>query len=127
MPRSVLLQLARDSIEEVLEMQRTIDKASLLKEHPLLKQKIATRINLYIGHELRGSSHSQSPNSSLIEDIIINAKKSAFEDTNFTPITTSQYLNCEVEVLLSTPNGVISEKDPCIMQTYEENLQKSSQ
>lgn len=116
MPRSVLLQLARDSIAEVLEMQRTIDISSLLQEHPLLEQKIATRVNLYINHELRGSSHSQDPNRSLIEDIIINAKKSAFEDKNFSPITTSEYLNCEIELLLSTADGLISEKDPSIIK-----------
>ena len=116
MPRSVLLQLARDSIAEVLEMQRSIDTKTLLKEHPLLQQKIATRVNLYINHELRGSSYSKDPDRSLIEDIIINAKKSAFEDVNFSPITTSEYLHCEIELLLSTPDGLISEKDPSIIK-----------
>ena len=56
MSRSVLLQLARDSIQEVLEAQRTIDRESILNEHPLLKEKIATTINLYIKNELRGTS-----------------------------------------------------------------------
>lgn len=116
MPRSVLLQLARDSIAEVLEMQRTIDKHSLIEEHPLLNQKIATRINLYLENELRGSAYSQSSDLTLIDDIIINAKKSAFEDENFSPISTSEYLSCEVELILSTPDGVISEKDPAILK-----------
>ncbi|MFT5659851.1 MAG: AMMECR1 domain-containing protein [Sulfurimonas sp.] len=123
MPRSVLLQLARDSIAEVLEMQRTIDKSFLLQEHPLLEQKIATRVNLYIDHELRGSAYSENPNRSLIEDIIINAKKSAFEDENFSPITTSEYLSCEIELLLSTVDGVISEKDPSIIKVNTHKLE----
>ena len=123
MARSVLLQLARDSIAEVLEMRRTINKPSLLKEHPLLQQKIATRVNLYIDHELRGSSYSENPSRSLIEDIILNAKKSAFEDENFSPITTSEYLSCEIELLLSTPDGVISEKDPSIIQDNSHKLE----
>ncbi|MBC8238654.1 MAG: AMMECR1 domain-containing protein, partial [Helicobacteraceae bacterium] len=46
MSRSVLLQLTRDSIAEVLEMQRTIDRDALIQEHPLLNQKIATQVNL---------------------------------------------------------------------------------
>lgn len=123
MSRSVLLQLARDSIAEVLEMQRTINKKSLIQEHPLLEQKIATKINLYIDNELRGSAYSENPQLSLVDDIIINAKKSAFEDDNFPPITTSEYLNCEIELLLSTPDGVMSEKDPSILKTNVHKLE----
>ena len=123
MPRSVLLQLARDSIAEVLEMQRTIDKDVLIQEHPLLNQKIATQVNLYLDNELRGSALSVSPNLSLIDDIIINAKKSAFEDENFSPITTSEYLSCEIELLLTTQDGVISEKDPSILKNNSHKLE----
>ena len=116
MSRSVLLQLARDSIAEVLEAQRTIDKNILIKEHPLLEQKIATKVNIYLGNELRGSAHSNEAHLSLIEDIILNAKRCAFEDTNFTPISTSEYLNCTIELLLTTPDGVISETDVPILK-----------
>ena len=123
MSRSVLLQLARDSIAEVLEMQRTIDKNTLIKEHPLLEQKIATKVNLYIDNELRGCAYSQSPNLSLIDDIIINAKRSAFEDENFTPISTSEYLSCEVELLLTTPDGILCEKDPAILKENKYKLE----
>lgn len=123
MPRSVLLQLARDSIAEVLEMQRTIKKDELIQEHPLLNHKIATQVNLYLDNELRGSALSQNPNLSLIDDIIINAKKSAFEDENFSPITTSEYLSCEIELLLRTDDGVISEKDPSILKNNSHKLE----
>ncbi|MCD6433444.1 MAG: AMMECR1 domain-containing protein [Sulfurimonas sp.] len=116
MSRSVLLQLARDSIAEVFEAQRTIDKNALLNQHPLLNEKIVTTVNLYINNELRGSSKTISASDSLLEDIVRNAKKSAFEDKNFTPLTTSEYLSCEIELLLTTPDGVISEKDPAILK-----------
>ncbi len=122
MSRSVLLQLARDSIAEVLEAQRTIDKKALLEEHPLLGEKIATTVNIYIENELRGSSKTTSAVDSLIDDIVRNAKRSAFEDRNFSPISTSEYLSCEVELLLSTPDGIISEKDPAILKTHTFNL-----
>ena len=118
MSRSVLIQLARDSIQEVLEARKIIDKQTLVNEHPLLNEKISTTVNLYIKNELRGSSSSTSNEGSLIDEIILHAKKSAFEDKNFTPITTSQYLNCEVELLLATPDGVISERDPSILSTH---------
>ena len=121
MSRSVLIQLARDSIQEVLEARKTIDKKALLNEHPLLNEKISATVNLYLQNELRGSSSSTSNEDSLIDEIILHAKKSAFEDKNFTPITTSQYLNCEVELLLTTPDGVISERDPSILSTHTAN------
>ncbi|MDY0121319.1 MAG: AMMECR1 domain-containing protein [Sulfurimonas sp.] len=117
MSRSVLLQLARDSIQEVLEAKRTIAKEQLLSEHPLLGEKITSTLNLYLDNELRGSCSSQSAQKSLLEDIICNAKKAAFEDPNFSPITTSEYLACELELLLDTPDGVISQRDPAILQT----------
>jgi len=114
--RSVLLQLARDSIHEVFEAKRSINKQALLQEHPLLNEKIPTSVNIYLDDELRGSYTSNEPSKSLIEDIIHNAKKSAFEDKNFTPLSTSEYLSCEIELKLSTTDGVISEKDPAILK-----------
>jgi len=74
MSRSVLLQITRDSIAEVFEAQRTIKKQELLIEHPLLNEKIATRVNIYLEDELRGSSHSADARLNLLEDIIKNAK-----------------------------------------------------
>ena len=115
MSRSVLLQLARDSIQEVLEAQRSIDKSTLLNKHPLLNEQISTTVNLYIDKKLRGTHKSQIATKSLLEDVVYNAKKSAFEDKNFQAITTSEYLNCEIEILIDTPDGVLSEKDPAIL------------
>jgi AMMECR1 domain-containing protein len=97
-------------------MKRTIDKSALLNEHPLLNEKIATTVNIYISDELRGSFTSKEATKSLLEDIVYNAKKSAFEDKSFTPLTTSEYLSCEIELLLNTPDGVMSEKDPAILK-----------
>lgn len=116
MSRSILLQLARDSIAEVLQAQRTIDAKTLLEEHPLLGEKIPTTVNLYIENELRGSSKTLDSSQTLLASIVKNAKKSAFEDKNFNPISTSEYLDCEVEILLTTPDGVIGERDPALIK-----------
>lgn len=116
MSRSVLIQLARNSIEEVFQAQRSIDKKSLLQEHPLLEQSIATKVNIYFENELRGTAQTQNPTSNLLEDIIKNAKKSAFEDPSFSPLTTREYLSCEIELFLTTPDGVISERDDPIIK-----------
>jgi len=115
MGRSVLLQLARDSIEEVFLAQNSIDKNTLTTEYPLLSQNIKTTTNLYLNNKLRGK-YKNERELTLIDAIIIGAKKAAFEDVNFTPLTTSEYLSCEIELILDTPEGVLSEKDSPILK-----------
>jgi len=118
MSRSVLLQLARDSIQEVLEAQRNIDKESLFVKQPLLKEPISVTVNIYIEDELRGTSKTEEMPTTLLEEIVRHAKKAVFEDVNYSPLTSSEYLSCEVELLLQTPDGVIGERDPSILKTH---------
>lgn len=115
MSRSVLLQLSRDSIQEVLQAQNSIDKKALLNKHPLLQQNVKTTVNIYLNNELRGSYESENT-LALADAIIIAAKKAAFEDAQFSPLTTSEYLHCEIELILDTPEGIISQKDPAILK-----------
>lgn len=119
MARSILLQLARDSIEEVFQAQITIDRAVLLQEHPLLNEPIPTTLNLYRDKELKGSYSSQNDSASLLSNIILCAKKAAFEDEKSEILTTSEYLHCEVELLLHTPDEEMSEIDPAIINTHK--------
>lgn len=115
MSRSVLLQLARDSIQEVIEAQNTINDQELLSLHPLLQEKVPTFLKIFIDEELRGSC-SYNGNNSLLENVKIAAKKAAFEDKNFTPLTTSEYLHCTIEITLETPQGAISQKDEPLLK-----------
>jgi AMMECR1 domain-containing protein len=115
MSRSVLLQLARNSIEEVLQAQNTIDKKKLIEEHPLLNEKIATEVKIYLNNELRASYISNN-NKSLLYNIIIGSKKAAFQDSSSTPITTAEYLSCEIELSLETPDGVIKQRDEALVK-----------
>jgi len=118
MARSVLLQAARDSIEEVLQAQNSINKQALIQEHPLLAQNISVVVNLFIDEELKGTHSTTDSSTSLIHNIIIGAKKAAFEDLTNSAISTSQYLHCEIELILKTPDGEISEKDPSILKNH---------
>jgi len=113
MSRSVLLQLARDSIQEVLEAQRTIDTSALLKQHPLLNENINLSVNIFIEDKLKASYSTQTSHTSLINNIIIGAKKAAFESGEV--ITTSEYLHSEIELILDTPDGKISQRDEAII------------
>ncbi|HIP20156.1 MAG TPA: AMMECR1 domain-containing protein [Sulfurimonas sp.] len=114
MSRSVLLQLARESIEEVFHAKVSIDRTALLKRHPLLNEKIQTTINLFINKEFKGTYATQNSKESLINNIILCAKKAAFENET-TILTTSEYLHCDIELLLDTPEGQISECDTAII------------
>ena len=115
MSRSVLLQLARDSIQEVLLAQRVIKEDVMLDLYPLLGETIQITVNLYLDHKLRGMYFGEATNS-LFYNIVIGSKKAAFEDVQFSPLTTSEYLSCEVELILNTEDGIISEKDSAILE-----------
>jgi hypothetical protein len=117
MSRSILLQIVRSSIEEVFQAERKIDKAALLKEHPLLNENIATTVTIYKDKEIQGSfATSKEENNSLLNNIIISAKKAVFEDTKSEVLTTSDYLHAEIELTLHTENGNMSEIDPPIIK-----------
>lgn len=115
MSRSVLLQLARDSIEEVFQAQRSIQKEELLEQHPLLSEPMPLSVNIYIDEELKGSFATQDTKSSLLENIIIGAKKAAFEDSSRGILTTSEYLHAEIELILITQEGEMSQRDKAII------------
>jgi AMMECR1 domain-containing protein len=110
MGRSVLLQLARDSIEEVLQAKRSINEAALVCSYPLLSEPVRTTIKIFVHDTLHGSYASEA-NMTLAKAIIIGAKKAAFENCTSTPLTSSQYLDCEIEISLETPEGILKEKD----------------
>ena len=103
MSQSLLLQIARESITEVLEAKSTIDKTQLIQDYPVLNETIASFVRIYINNKLRGSHGSIFSSRSLLEDIIHNAKAAAFEDSNFSPLKTSEYLRANIELSLLTP------------------------
>ncbi len=107
MSRSVLLDLARESIEEVFQAANSIDRNTLLADFPILAKKMATFVTIWLDDEIRGSSGAVIAQRSLLDDIIHNAKVAAFEDPLFSPLTTSEYLHTRIEVsVLSVPEAV---------------------
>ncbi|HZF70960.1 AMMECR1 domain-containing protein [Sulfuricurvum sp.] len=116
MSQSVLLTIARQSIEEVLQAERSIDREKLLEEYPVLNQPMATEITLYLNDKIRGNSKSESPERSLLDDIIHNAKIAAFQDENFDPLVTSEYLHTAIELTLFSAEGPLSHKSSPILK-----------
>ncbi len=116
MSQSVLLSIARESIQEVLQAQESIDRNELLTNYPLLGEIVATQVTLYLNGKPRGTSISTNPEHSLLEDIILNAKRAAFQDPDFIPISTSEYLYTAIELILFTADGPISHRDDSILK-----------
>ena len=98
-----LLTLARKSIEDQLEHQKTIESIELLKQYPALGKKMATFVTLTINGDLRGCIGSIVPHQSLLDDVIHNAASAAFKDPRFFPLTKEEYLRSTIEVSLLTP------------------------
>lgn len=115
MSQSVLLTIARASIEEVLQAQNSIDRNDLLENYPILREPIATQIILYLDNKVRGSAQSEVPQRSLLEDIIHNAKIAAFQDENFDPLVTSEYLHTTIKLILFTADGELSHQSEAIL------------
>ena len=114
MASSVLLQLARNSILEVLQARRKIDVAELLKEYPILAAKIGVKVEIFLDDE-PFSAYATQNDKTLADNIIFAAKKAAFETNKEHILTSTQYLHCEIELTLYTDEGVMSERDKPIV------------
>ena len=117
MADSVLCQLARTSIVEVLQTQNLLDKQAILEAYPLLHEQVPTAIELWLDDEMRGSFTTQT--LPLYDAISIGAKKAAFEDKNTAPLTTREYLHIRVKITLNTPEGEMSHQDEPILKVVE--------
>ena len=110
MSDSVLLTIVRDSILEVYQVKRLIDKHSLLQKYPILSTAMNCTVTIYLNNEPR-NTFSSCNEKSLLENIILSAKKAAFEDTTHPPLSASKYLHCKISLTLHTNDGDISEID----------------
>ena len=116
MSQSALLNIARESIQEVLQAEESIKRSELLENYPILGEVVATEVTLYLNGKARGTSRSNTPEHSLLEDIILNAKRAAFQDPDFIPVSTSEYLHTSIELILFTADGPISHRDDPILK-----------
>jgi len=115
MSQSVLLTIVRASIEEVLQGEHSINRHELFEQYPLLSEPMVTEITLYLGNKIRGNAKTSTLERSLLEDIIYNAKIAAFQDENFDPLVTSEYLHVTIELTIYSPDGNLSHKSEPIL------------
>jgi len=107
MSRSILIELAFDSIKEILQTKELIDKDTLLHTYPLLKEQVPIELNIYVANKLHGSYKAHAKKT-LLEDIILGSKIAAFEANK--PLKIREFLQTEIEIILQTPGGVISHR-----------------
>ena len=77
---------------------------------------MATQITLYLGNKIRGIAKSKTVERSLLEDIIYNAKIAAFEDEDFDPLVTSEYLHATIQLTVFSPDGELSHQSEPIVK-----------
>ncbi|MGB9665451.1 MAG: AmmeMemoRadiSam system protein A [Ignavibacteria bacterium] len=106
--KKILLQIARDSIKE--EFGKAV--VNLNQEFPdALKQKCGVFVTLTIDGELRGCIGYIISDKPLYELVYEVAKKSAFEDPRFYPLTEEEVDHIEIEISVLSPPKKISSID----------------
>ncbi|MBU2446993.1 MAG: AmmeMemoRadiSam system protein A [Bacteroidetes bacterium] len=105
--KKILLQIARSSIAEELK-----DKKPFKFEEdypPNLIEKYGVFVTLTIDEQLRGCIGYILGFTSLYEQVYEAAKKAAFEDPRFTPLSEEEFDQIEIEIsVLSVPKKIKS-------------------
>jgi AmmeMemoRadiSam system protein A len=96
-----LIQLCFDSINEVFTGLK-IDREGLIKKYPSLLEKRASFVTINKNNQLRGCIGSIIPTKPLIDDIIQNAKSSAFRDSRFNILSLSEFEDISISLSILT-------------------------
>lgn len=110
MDNSSLLALVKASIKSELNNTSYID-TSLKEKYPELNEQRATFVTLNLEGNLRGCIGSLLPQRSLFDDIVSNAKAAAFEDPRFSPLTSEEFENIEIEISILSIPSILEYKD----------------
>lgn len=98
-----LLDLAYDAINEIFGGEPP-KREELIQKYPKLANHGASFITLNKNKQLRGCIGSIIANKPLIDDIISNAKSSAFRDSRFPVLHFKEFKDISISIsLLSTP------------------------
>ncbi len=97
-----LIKIARDAICEEFEKDKIIQRDELLNRYKILNDYKSSFVTLTINGELRGCIGSIIPHRILLDDIVENAKSSAFKDPRFYPLTKDELKKIKIEISLLT-------------------------
>lgn len=105
--RTLLLQLAHDSILSALENH----EVSLDPPSPHLTEPRGAFTSLYLNGELRGCVGYVLPVSSVYRAVIDTARAAAFEDARFYPVTIEEARQLKIELSILSPPLPISAEE----------------
>ncbi len=104
MDKDLLLDLVKKAIESQFDKSIKIQKDKLFKENSYLKDKKATFVTLTLDGKLRGCIGSLFAHRTFLNDLLHNAKASAFSDPRFTALSKEEFEKVKIEIsVLSTP------------------------
>lgn len=103
----LIKKIAWDAIKNSLLNKKGITKYDAVKLFPEFVLPRATFITLKKDGNLRGCIGSLIAHRELYDDLTINAKKAAFEDPRFKPVTIDELPNISLEVSLLTPATLV--------------------
>jgi len=105
--RTLLLQLAHDSILSALENR----EVSMDPPSPHLAEPRGAFTSLYLNGELRGCVGYVLPVSSVYRAVIDTARAAAFEDARFYPVTIEEAPQLKIELSILSPPLPISAEE----------------
>jgi len=108
--KKILLSIARESIKNHF-LNNKSDFSSFLKENPELKDKGASFVTLTKNGNLRGCIGSIIAHRSLLDDIVSNARSSAFSDPRFPPLSFEELDQIKIEVSILTQPAALEYTD----------------
>ncbi|MDD2697363.1 MAG: AmmeMemoRadiSam system protein A [Arcobacteraceae bacterium] len=107
----IIKKIAWDSIKSQLEQKNGVSKYEAVKLFPEFVLPRATFITLKKDGNLRGCIGSLVAHRELFDDLVTNAKKAAFEDPRFRPVTLDELDNISLEVSILTPPTLVQYED----------------
>lgn len=109
--KNIVLQIAKQAIQDSFLGQKTIEKDALIKIYPWLNEDGASFVTLTKEGNLRGCIGSLVARRPLIEDIIDNANSAAFKDPRFSKLTPVEFQEIAIEVSILTPPVLVNYTD----------------
>jgi len=107
MDKTIILNIARQTLQDAFNYKQTIDTLKLKKDYPFLKEDGASFVTLTQKGKLRGCIGSLIAHSPLLEDIMSNAYNAAFKDPRFPKLTQEELPLTDIEVsILSVPQKI---------------------
>lgn len=97
-----LLEVARQSIAYGLQHGKMIGKFSFPREHFVAIPR-ASFVTLEIDGQLRGCIGSLTASRPLVQDVLQNAYKAAFNDPRFAPLTQEEFNTIEIHISVLSP------------------------